>query len=47
MRPISEDFADSIGQHSSRPHFDKDPRSSLIERLHLRQELHRLHQVFD
>jgi hypothetical protein len=47
MRPIDEDFTDSISQHSTRSYFDKDARASLIECLHLRHELHRLHQVFD
>jgi hypothetical protein len=47
MRPIGEDLADSIGQHRSGPHFDKDARPSFVQRLHLRQELHRAYQVFD
>jgi hypothetical protein len=46
MRPTGEGFADAIGQHSPRPHFNEDAGSSLIERLDLGQELYRAHKVF-
>ncbi|HEX9867359.1 MAG TPA: hypothetical protein VGC99_01980, partial [Candidatus Tectomicrobia bacterium] len=47
MRAIGEDFADSIGQHCSRTHFNEDARSRLIQRLDLWKELDRAYQVFN
>ena len=45
MRLTGEDFADAIGQHRPRPDFDEDAGSGLVQRLDLRQELHRAHKM--